>query len=113
MLGAAAGAAAVVTGATGAAPSFWAAANVKAAVAKSQTTVRASRRGTNELIALVSSARSRGNSSPSSGEVDDLAGGAVGARRASDDREDRVGGRVRLNGVQPAERRARKGLEPG
>ena len=73
MGGATAGAAFVTGGAAvGAEPILWAAANVNAAVAKSQTTVRASKRGTNELIAVVPSARSRRNSTPCCGGVDDL-----------------------------------------
>src|SRR5437899_4111510 len=64
MRGATAGAALATGTAAGLAPILWAAANVKAAVAKSQTTVRASKRGTNELIAVVPSARNRRDSTP-------------------------------------------------
>src|SRR6476620_9908147 len=119
MRGATAGAAFVTGAAVGAAPILWAAANVNAAVAKSQTTVRASKRGTNELIAVVPSAGSPRNSTPRSGEVDDLAGGDRGAVEASglafgvdDHGEDRIGRRIRLGGVEPAEGRAGEGLEP-
>src|SRR4051794_20823853 len=113
--------AAFVTGTTaGAAPIRWAAANVNAAVAKSQTTVRASKRGTNEPIAVIPSAGSRRNSTPRCGEVDDLVGGNGGAVEAAgrtggaaDHREDRIRRRIRLDGVEPAEGGARKGLEPG
>src|SRR5882724_8572633 len=75
MRGATAGAAFVTGAVAGAAPILWAAANVNAAVAKSQTTVRASKRGTNELIAVVPSARSPRNSTPCCGEVHNLPGG--------------------------------------
>ena len=95
--------------ATGFAPSRCAAAYVSAAVARSHTTVRASKRGTNVPISIPPSAGNRWDSSPRCGEVDDLAGlgGAFQAARAArgvaDDGENGARCGVSLDGVEPAE----------